>query len=98
MKQIKAVATLDAKIFFSRFESITPGYSREWTEEWPDDTPDEVLLERQDYLTNLMRERVEDKLDEDISDVKEMEFYKILRYRGEQLKEILPRLPKIKED
>jgi hypothetical protein len=83
MKRILAGASLDITLKFADFENVKPGFWAGLEEDVSDDLTDEDIANRIGDIHTLVRGIIEDRIDNEIYDVKEVKvFSQIKRIKG----------------
>jgi hypothetical protein len=79
MGKISGGATLSIKLKLSEdkfnSEAVEPGFWAGWEEEMPDDWTDAQKIERIKEINRVVREALEEKIDEDIEAVRGQKVY-----------------------
>jgi hypothetical protein len=85
MTKVKGGASLELQLFFTKYESIKPGFSGGWEEEVPDDWTDEQKRKRIGEIQKLCRQDIEKRIDDDIYDVKEVRLFDVIGEVGQRI-------------
>lgn len=91
-KKITAGTSLGVTLKFQDFENVKPSYWAGLEEVVPADWTDEEIAKRQREIMENARLIVEQEIDRDIDDVKNVKFYELLNMKRSQLKQILGQL------
>lgn len=91
-RKITAGTSLGVTLKFQDFENVKPSYWAGLEETVPDDWTDEQIIARQTEIMENSRKIVEEQIDVDIDDVKNVKFYELLNMKRSQLQSILVKL------
>lgn len=91
-RTINAGASLGLTLAFEKYENLKPTYWAGVTESVPADWSDKQIADRQKVLMENARRSVEEQIDKDISDVKDVKFYELLRMKRSELQQIVMKL------